>query len=228
MKAPVLNASSLCYRSYLLVAIAVLVLLAPASVFGADATATRGAPSRAERFTADGVTFRSDFPGARVNEYARLDNGEFELTIRPENTPINNSAWYAFQVVSDQAKTITVRLSYENGTHRYHPQVSTDGRNWSRLDDSAVQRSTDKRQAVIRLDVGTDPLWVAGQELIGRERLEGWMEKLAELPFVKQSVIGRSIENRPIYSCRSPSPTIRGMWWLSGVSILPRSPGRWA
>jgi cytosolic carboxypeptidase protein 6 len=200
MKAPVLNASSLCYRSYLLVAIAVLVLLAPASVFGADATATRGAPSCAERFNADGVTFRSDFPGARVNEYARLDNGEFELTIRPENTPINNSAWYAFQVVSDQAKTITVRLTYENGTHRYHPQVSTDGRNWSRLDDSAVQRSTDKRQAVIRLDVGTDPLWVAGQELIGRERLEGWMEKLAELPFVKQSVIGRSIENRPIYS----------------------------
>ena len=186
-------------RSLLLVVIATRAMPAPASIHGADATATHIAPIRAERFSADGVTFRSDFPGAKVSSYAHLKTGEFELTIRPENTPINNSAWYAFQVTSERARAIAVRLSYENGTHRYHPQVSRDGRKWTRLDDDAIQRTKDKRGAILQLNVGTDPLWVAGQEMIDRGYLEAWMAGLADLPFVKKSVIGRSIEDRPIH-----------------------------
>jgi cytosolic carboxypeptidase protein 6 len=102
-------------------------------------------------------------------------------------------------VVADQAKTIVVQLTYENGTHRYHPKISRDGRSWSPLDDDAVQSSKDKRQAVLRLDVDTQPMWVAAQELVGRHALEAWMDRLAALPFAQQSVIGRSMDDRPIY-----------------------------
>ena len=172
----------------------------PERILAAEAAeATVAPPGRARHFEADGVTFRSDFPSAMVSEYTRLDADQFELTIRPENAPINNSAWYAFQVVADQAKTIVVRLTYEHGTHRYHPKISHDGRNWSPLDDDAVERSKDKRQAVLRLDVDTQPLWVAAQELIGRHALESWVDRLAALPFAQRSVIGHSIEGRPIH-----------------------------
>jgi cytosolic carboxypeptidase protein 6 len=169
-------------------------------VCAAENAATQVASERrAEHFEADGVTFRSDFPSAQVSEYARLDADEFQLTIRPENAPINNSAWYAFQVVADQPKTILVRLTYENGTHRYHPKISRDGRHWSLLEDGAIQRTKDRRQAVLRLEVDPQPLWVAAQELIGRQALESWMDRLAALPFATRSVIGRSIDDRPIY-----------------------------
>lgn len=160
--------------------------------------AVAGAGHRAKGFEADGVTFCSDFPSAHISQYQVQESGAFQLTIRPENTPINNSAWYAFRVHADGPRTIEVHLTYENGSHRYHPKISHDGKDWTPLDDQAIQRK-DRRLAVLHLHVDRQPLWVAAQELVVRETLEAWMNRLAELPFAELSVIGHSIEDRPIY-----------------------------
>ena len=169
----------------------------PAVAQAAD-DAVAGLGHRADGFEADGVTFCSDFPSAHVSHYELLEHGAFQLTIRPENTPINNSAWYAFRVQANQPRTIHVHLRYENGSHRYRPKLSRDGKNWTLLDNGSIQRK-DRRLAVLTLRVDRQPLWVAAQEMVVREPLEAWMNRLADLPFAERSVIGRSIEGRPIY-----------------------------
>src|SRR6476661_7488203 len=57
------------------------------------------APAELKRwsFAENGVVFDADFPRARVNGCEALGNGEYELVIRPEDSPINNSPWFAFK-----------------------------------------------------------------------------------------------------------------------------------
>src|SRR3954468_18288091 len=81
-------------------------------------------------FKKAGVRFNNDFPGARLNECTQTGESEFGILIRPENKPVNNSAWYAFQVVAKESKTVTVTLAYEGGRHRYKPKISFDGEKW--------------------------------------------------------------------------------------------------
>ena len=151
------------------------------------------------RFEQPGVSFSNGFSGARLNDCVQLESNRFRAVIRPENTPINNSAWYAFKVTSDQEQTITVQLTYENGTHRYRPKVSHDGARWKPLDPDAYETAPKKKEVTLQLKVGPDPLWVAGQEMIGVRELNEWIDRLAKLPFAKKSILGPSVEGRPIY-----------------------------
>ena len=76
------------------------------------------------------VSFTSNFPGGRMNECVQIADDDFAVTIQPESDPINDSAWYAFRVNSTEERTISVRLKYVGGSHRYDPKISRDGKNW--------------------------------------------------------------------------------------------------
>lgn len=67
----------------------------------------------------------NEFESARLNDFYQVDSTTYEAFIRPENAPINNSPWYAFQIWSDSAQTITLRISYKGGKHRYVPKITT-------------------------------------------------------------------------------------------------------
>ena len=181
------------------VAVAVLcAVLAPAS---AQEVATEAKP--VFDFEEPEVAFHADFPGARLNDCTRVAEAEYEVRILPENTPINNSAWYAFQVTSASPRTITVRLTYEGGTHRYQPKISRDGAGWTPLGPQAYTRQKTKGEATLRLDVGPEPLWVAAQELVTSKELNAWTDKIANLEFVRKGVLGRSVLGRPIYKLQT-------------------------
>ncbi len=51
---------------------------------------------------------------------------------------------------------------------------------------------------MLRVEVGPTPLWVCAQEQVGTATLNGWMDKIAELPFVEETTIGQSVEGRPL------------------------------
>lgn len=142
-------------------------------------------------FKESGVRFSNDFPGARMNECTQTGDLEFRILIRPENKPVNDSAWYAFQVVAKEPKTISVTLAYEGGEHRYKPKTSFDGVNWTALTTFTENRKAN--EAVLKLEVGPKPLIVAGQEMIGVKELNSWMSQLARKGFVKKSTLGKSI-----------------------------------
>lgn len=167
---------------------------------GASAVADTAPPPRKQwKFAREGVTFDTRFDGARVNECKALGPGEYSIVTRPENTPINNSPWFAFKVTSAARRHIVIRLRCEDGTWRYIPKLSTDGVRWVTMPGEGFERGEEKTEATLRLEVGPEPLWVAAQELVSVASMEAWMRTLERLPFVARSTIGQSRQGHPLY-----------------------------
>lgn len=146
-----------------------------------------------------GVWISNEFDGGRVNDAWQEGEEVFAVRIRPENAPVNNSAWYAFKIWSDTDCTVQVRLTYENGEHRYWPESRGAGQSWVTMDSSAVLVDTVVNEATLRLDIGPDTLWVAGQEMMTSTFFDSWTETLAERPHISRTVAGTSGRGRPLF-----------------------------
>lgn len=188
---------------------------------GADATAD--ARPQTYAFASSGVRFDASFEGAALADCIQLGEDEYQAVIRAENQPINNSPWYAFRVTSDKPRTITVRLTYDGGSHRYPPKTSSDGVHWKRL--PAPKWSQEKGTATLQLDVGPEPLWVAAQEMIGGERIDAWLDGLARLPFAERGLVGRSIGGRPIWKLELAADRPQGCVFILGRQHPPEVTG---
>ncbi|KAA3620014.1 MAG: hypothetical protein DWQ05_04620 [Calditrichaeota bacterium] len=144
------------------------------------------------------ISFSNMFPGARLNMVSQLTDSSFQIEISPENAPINNSAWYAFQVWAKANQMIEITLKYQNGSHRYIPKLSPDGRNWSPIENNFFSSDTTAGTAQLKLQVGPQKLWISAQELITSKIMADWVQKLAHFQFVETKIIGASVENRNI------------------------------
>ena len=155
-------------------------------------------PKRTWAFKEAGVKFNNEFSGARLNDCQQTVPTEFKLVISPENKPINPSPWYAFKVTAAVSTTITVQITVTYTGSVLRPRLSRDGTHWTMLDPASFSSKPKTREAKAKLQVGPAPLWVAAQEMIGLKQLGAWTDEKARLPFARESVIGKSIEHRPI------------------------------
>lgn len=149
-------------------------------------------------FTDTGVWISNEMQGGRADDVWREGDSVYVVGLRPENAPINNSAWYAFKVWSETPRTIDLRLSYEDGDHRYWPKTRRAGEAWTLLDSAAVRVSDDEEQAHLRLRVGPDTLWVAGQEMLTSSFFRSWTDSLARLPGVSLRQFATTPRGRPL------------------------------
>lgn len=149
-------------------------------------------------FHRSGVWVSNEFDGARLNDFYQTSDSTYTAVIQAENTPVNNSAWYAFKIWARRAQTVRLQLTYEGGDHRYVPKLSRDGAAWTPLDATSYAHDTTNGTATLRLRVGPDTLWVAAQELITSTTFARWMDDLARRPYVTQRVLGRSTQGRPL------------------------------
>ncbi len=145
------------------------------------------------------VSFTSDFPGGRMNHCVEIKPDDFTVTIQPESDPINDSAWYAFRVQSKSPQTISVRLKYEGGSHRYSPKISRDGQVWENANHLMASCHPLGTEVQLKVPVDGKPLWIAGQELLSTSEVERWTSELSQLPYVSRQVIGESVEGRPLH-----------------------------
>ncbi len=149
-------------------------------------------------FDAGDVYADNRFDAARLNGFFQDEDSVYTALITPENVPINDSPWYAFRVWSDTVKEIRLRLRYENGHHRYPPKLSRDGKHWQLIDD--VEVSADTSQAVFKLRLTPEPVYVAAQELITSEDTYHWLDSLAaHSPYVTEiGAAGKSVMGKKI------------------------------
>lgn len=155
-------------------------------------------PRRTIGFLDAGVWISNELPGGRLNDVWREGDSVFVARVLPENAPINNSAWYAFKVWSEEPRTIALRLTYEDGRHRYWPEARRAGEPWRPLPEEAVSLDSSRTAATLTLEVGPDTLWVAGQEMFTSASFQGWTDSLAALPHISRERIGTSRRGRPI------------------------------
>ena len=143
-------------------------------------------------FPQQGVYADNLFDGARLNDFKFIKDDLFQATTSPENSPINNSAYYAFRIWSDVSKTIQVELNYTKHAHRYPPKISRDGINWTALDSNMVQLSTDSVNVFLTVEINSDTLWIAAQEVQNTTHVKQWCEEKAQHANVLLSSIGKS------------------------------------
>jgi len=164
-------------------------------------------PRRTIGFLDEGVWVSNELEGGRMSDAWREGDSLVVVHIAPENAPINNSAWYAFKVWSEQSRTVRLRLSYEDGSHRYWPKVRRFGSDvWVPLDSAAVEVAEGNEGAVLSLEVGPDTVWVAGQEMKTSRFFHAWTDELAALPHVEKRPIGESARGRPIHMVEFGAP----------------------
>jgi cytosolic carboxypeptidase protein 6 len=156
-------------------------------------------PRRTIGFLGSGVWISNELDGGRASDVWQVDDSTFVVHNRPENAPVNSSAWYAFKVWSREPRDVHVRLTYEDGSHRYWPKVRRVGEPWLSLDTAAVARDTAAGAATLRLSVGPDTVWVAAQPLMTTSFFRSWTDSLALLPHVDRTSIGESPRGRTVH-----------------------------
>lgn len=147
------------------------------------------------RFNQSEIILTNEFSAARLSSVTQQNDSTFNVTISPENTPINPSPWYAFKLWSATRKNITINLNYVGTKHRYDPKIFQN-QTWLSIDK--VQLSTDKKTASFTVNSGSDTLLIAAQELLDVADNSKWEDSLAKLPDVKAQIIGYSMLHKPI------------------------------
>jgi len=147
----------------------------------------------------EGVFADNLFDGARLNDFQFIQKDTFRATISPENKPINPSPYYAFRLWANRRKPIVLELNYTDAKHRYEPKISVDGQHWEWLDSNRVQLAADSINAFLTLDLSTDTLWVAAQEVQNSTHVRQWGTLKAKHPGVQFSSIGKSNLGRDLF-----------------------------
>jgi predicted deacylase len=179
-------------------------------------------------FLDSGVWISNELDGGRVSDAWMEGEGEFTVHIRPENAPVNNSAWYAFKIWSDREQPVEVTLTYENGVHRYWPKTMRAGEAWSVMDSASVHVDRRENRSTLRLDVGPDTLWVAGQEMMTSAFFDFWTDSLAGQPHITKSVAGNSGRGRPMPLVEFGNPDATRHVMIIGRQHPPEATGTMA
>lgn len=187
--------------SYLLILLLAFVSLAQAKTQADVHTETDKVTPQVYRtysFNDGDIEFSNKFYSGRVNRVTQQSDDAFTVVIEPENTPINNSAWYAFNVQAKRQTKIVIRFRYRDGQHRYHPKISRDARLWTPA-TAKQYRVSKSGKARLMIEVGPEKLWVAAQELsYSAQALQGWLKSYEQKDFASLRTIGESVEGRPI------------------------------
>ena len=153
-----------------------------------------------DRFeTASGVYALADFPGARLAGFSESGQDTFLADIPAENQPINQSPWYAFGLQSKSAREVVIALTYPAGTgNRYLPKTAPSRQGpWTYVPFDRVD--TLANQAFVRLQIGPQTTYLAGQELIATDSIATWIGTLTSKPAPILHTIGQSKLGRPIW-----------------------------
>jgi len=152
-----------------------------------------------DSFCSSGTTLiDAHFDGGQLGSCSISEDGEFELTLFPEDEPpINKSPWYAYRVSGQPGDQVTIHMQFHNGYARYWPKISLDGEHWVPVAPEQVIKSADDRME-LSLQLQQARVWVAGQEILGREFYSEWLDRLEELKEVDTRLLGQSVQGRPI------------------------------
>lgn len=140
----------------------------------------------------------NQFDGARLNNFKKLNDSTAVAYISPENTPINNSAYYAFSIWSDTPRTYYVSLKYPKAySHRYKPKIKTNNK-WSAIDN--INMSTQGNKAILKLELSNNPQIIAAQKIESTQDVRIWCKEIVKTNSsnINYSIIGKTTLQRDI------------------------------
>ncbi len=145
-----------------------------------------------------GVSITANFSTGRMDECRVSGNNGFLITLKPENTPINSSPWYAFKIESKIPTDIQITMLVQGDKHRYPPKISNDGKIWKNQPFRLIGA-----QLVMDINATSKPVYISAQEIINNQFYVDWAKNLLTNNTITHTVLGNSTEGRPIYKIES-------------------------
>ncbi|MCG8372594.1 MAG: M14 family metallopeptidase [Balneolales bacterium] len=146
------------------------------------------------------VWVSNEFEAARAVDFYQVNENTFEVLITPENFPINNSPWYAFDIWGDEARAINLRLKYKEGEHRYLPKIyrQTEGLTFSHIIQNAEYDSA-TGSASFRIFLEETPQRISAH-FLEHIRFSDLVKTISAYnqDFISIDTVGYSNEKRPI------------------------------
>ena len=125
-----------------------------------------------------GVYASNQFDGARLNGFKKVNDSTALVVIEPENSPINNSGYFAFKTWSKDIKPFYFTFQYPKGyKHRYLPKLKKNT-TWQVL-DSAYFFKKDSI-VTIKVNLKKQPLTIAAQEIQSSTDVRNWYTNLIQ------------------------------------------------
>ena len=170
-----------------------------------DVTNTIGKKTFAQKVRVIGagnpkIWVSNEFEGARLSDFYQVNENTFEVLISPENAPINNSPWYAFDIWTDEPRAIYLKLTYTDGRHRYKPKVFVRNgtMSYSHILENVTLDST-KSIATFAISITKNKQRISAQFLDNILFSDLLDEVKTNLPdYVTVDTAGFSNQNRPI------------------------------
>lgn len=134
----------------------------------------------------------NDFDGARLNGLEQINDSTALVIINPENSPINNSAYYAFKAWSKTSKPLYFTFKYpENYKHRYIPKLK-ELNIWRIIDSTHIYKNKD--EVTIKVNLTTEPTLIAAQEIQSSTDVKNWFTELikGKEDYVSPKVYGKT------------------------------------
>lgn len=151
-----------------------------------------------------GVFASNEFDGARLNGFEQINDSTALVSIFPENTPINNSPYYAFKTWSSSPRSFYFTFKYPKGyKHRYTPKIETNGV-WSVIDSSNIFKNDSL--VTIKVKLNKSPLTIAAQEIQSSKHVKAWYtdlvkgkENIVTIKSIGKTALGRNLPMLDIY-----------------------------
>lgn len=145
-----------------------------------------------------GIYASNEFDGARLNGFEIANDSTALVIINPENSPINNSPYYAFKTWSSSPRYFYYKFQYPKGyKHRYIPKLKIDNK-WSIIDSTQIFK--EDSIVTIKLNLTKKPITVAAHEIQSSSDVLNWYvnlskgkEDFVQIKSVGKTTLGRNI-----------------------------------
>lgn len=147
----------------------------------------------------------NQFLGARLNGFEKVNDSIIKVRIEPENSPINNSAYYSFKTWASHTKQVYFLFEYpQEYAHRYTPKVKRGELPWRTIDSMNISEKDGNTLVIMNLD--KDTTWISAQEVVSSKDTEKWITDLTKkkrdyvsLESAGKSTLGKNIPVLDIY-----------------------------
>lgn len=150
-------------------------------------------------YTIDGIQLSNQFDAARANDFTKINDSTYRVTILPENEPINSSPHYAFWINAPAGADINLEIYTGDHKHRYWPKLSISDSPYEKMDSMLFDTLKAGNIATLKLSLGAEQLYVAAQELRPTSYTKEWISVLkTNHPLIKSATVGKSKLGRDV------------------------------
>ena len=154
------------------------------------------------------ITITTDFEGGSIGKVQQVDENHLRCAVKGETDQDGRNrqaSWFYFQVDGAGGREITIDLVDLAGEYNYKPNkggitdktppvISYDRKQWKRL--TTVDYDPEIPQLRLHMKPEHNPVWIARIPPYTTEDLARLLDETGDSPYLKRSVIGKTVEGR--------------------------------